>query len=522
MQRDLLAQERIQVSKTDLDTHATPSILVESPAPVLRVAEPSDLSALKQQARHSLAALFIRYGMALIIGLAGTVLLSRLVGPAVWGAFAIAQVVYLSSQEILGRGIATHLIRQQNIPSRAEIGNTFVLQHLVGIIFLIGAGLLAGPMARWYSHPELSLLLLAAALAAYLYAWRSLPVALLERELDYVRVALVEILDATSFCVVAIGFVWMGHPILGLSVALIARSFVSAIGAYLLKPFSPRLWLFHDSNFSRVMDFGSFVAASSLLNIVIVSIPPLLGGWIIGVANVGQVQMAISLYSSLLFASAAILRLSFSAYSRLLKYPGELQRVINGNLETAALALVPAVTLFAGLSPIWAPLLFGAKWPLLPVLVLAHAPAYLLAAVFWGIISSALVVSGKHRQVCLFLACFVMVYAALTILATAKLGAVGVPIAASATHVLLYPFLFSLYQRSLGKLRYGKLAAEIVIGAVFAAGMWLCAQSQMWMAVPVAGLYVAIWYLRHSHFLNTFARSVRGSLLRPSTAGEKV
>src|SRR6185437_11037807 len=233
------------------------------------------LAALKQRARHSMAALFVRYGLALAIGLVGTIVLSRLVGPAIWGAFAIAQVVYLSSQEILGRGIATYLIKQQQSPSADEIGNTFSLQHLIGTIFLIGAGLFAGPAARWYSHPELVPLLLAAALASYLYAWRSVPVALLERELDYVRVALIEILDATAFSVTAIIFALFGRPILGLAVATIARALFSTIAAYVLQPVRPRLRIVRDS-LSRIIDFGGFITACSVLNIVILAIPALL------------------------------------------------------------------------------------------------------------------------------------------------------------------------------------------------------------------------------------------------------
>ncbi|MGC2697143.1 MAG: oligosaccharide flippase family protein, partial [Candidatus Angelobacter sp.] len=443
------------------------------------------LSALKQRARHSMAALFIRYGLALIVSFAGTVLLSRLVGPEIWGAFAIAQVVYLSSQEILGRGIATQLIKQQSAPSTVDIGTTFFLQHLAGLLFLLGAGLFANTAARWYSHPELVPLMCASALASYLYAWRSLPVALLERELDYVRVAVVEILDAMSFSVTAIVFAWFGHPIAGLAIALVARSLFSTVAAYLLKPVRPRFVLSRRS-ISRVMGFGGFIAASSLLNILILAIPALLGGWIVGVSNVGQVQMTISLYSSLLFASAAILRLSFSAYSRILEYPGELQRTVSNNLEMAAAALVPAVVLFAGLSPVWVSLVFGAKWSALPVLLLAHAPAYLLSCVFWGVMSSALVVSGKHQLVFVFLMGFVAVYATLTVIATAKLGPLGVPVAASITHIIMYPLLIGIYGRSLGRIRYRKVIGELFRGALFLPLMWWCAEHWGWIAMAIA------------------------------------
>src|SRR4029077_14383080 len=147
-----------------------------------------------------------------------------------------------------------------------------------------------------------------------------------------------------------------------------------------------------------------------------------------------------------------------------------------------ALFMVPAIVLFAGLSPAWVPLIFGAKWSALPVLLLAHAPAYLLASVFWGIMSSALVVSGKHRHMFVFLICFVAVYATLTVLATSRLGPLGVPLAASTTHILLYPFLFSMYRRSLGRVRFKKVAAELLRGAGFTVLVWWCAQYRGWVA----------------------------------------
>ena len=475
---------------------------------------------MKHRARRSLAALFLRYGLSLAVGFAGTVLLSRLVGPEIWGAFAIAQVVYMSSQEILGRGIATYLIKQQNPPSTADIGSTFFLQHLVGLVFLLGASFLAGPAARWYSQTELAPLLFAAAAASYLYAWRSLPIALLERDLDYARVAAIEVLDTTSFSLTAIAFAWSGHTISGLAIALLVRSILSTAAAYLLKGVRPRFFLSKQS-IRDVMEFGGIVAASSLLNIVILALPALLGGWMVGIANIGPVQMTISLYSSLLFASAAVLRLSFSAYSRILEYPGELQRAVSHNLETTAAVMVPLVVLFAGLSPAWAPLIFGSKWSGLPVLILGYAPAYLLSSVFWGILSSALAVSGWHRHVFAFLAFFVAVYSALTVVATAKLGPLGVPLAASCTHILTYPFLIAIYRKSLGTLRSRRAVEELLQAVVFLPPIWWSMHRWGWAAMPVTCLYLTLWYLRHFRSLHSILRTGRSFLSRPVVASEQ-
>src|SRR5215471_4288813 len=179
-----------------------------------------ELSALKALARRSVATLALRYGLAIAINGAGIVVLSRLVGPRVWRMFAIAQVVCLSSQEILGRGIATYLIKKGGTPSLTDLRNTFALQQFLGLGFLSVIAVLAFPASRWYHSQELAPLLFSAGFASYAYAWRSVPMALLERDLDYIKVAFVEILDAAIFSSTAIALGWLGRPIIGLALAL--------------------------------------------------------------------------------------------------------------------------------------------------------------------------------------------------------------------------------------------------------------------------------------------------------------
>jgi len=479
-----------------------------------------EIAHLKKRASQSMMALFVRYGMAIGINVVGTVILSRLVGPKIWGAFAIAQVLYMSSQEIFGRGIANYLIKKETAPSAADIGTTFCLQHLIGLFFLLVAILGANLAAHWYAERELLPLLFAAAVASYLYSWRSIPVALLERDLDYVSVAVVEILDSVVFSATAILFAWIGHPVTGLTIAIAARAFVSTVAAYFLKPVRPALFLSRNS-LPGVADFGGFVMGSSMLNIVILFVPALFAGKLVGISGLGQIQMGFSLFGNLLFASAAILRLSFSAYSRMVAYPGELQRIVNNNLETAAATLVPAVVLFAGLSPVWTPFVFGEKWSALPVLLWVLAPAYLLSSVFWGILNSMLAVCGRQRLVFLFLACFMAIYAPTTLLLAAKFGLLGVAAAFSVTHVLLYPFLFWISGRTLGSLRYRKIVFELAKGGLFTSLLWAVSRYSVLAAGVVTCIYLALWYLGNSQTVGALIQVGRTLVSRPIVTVEE-
>ena len=53
--------------------------------------------------------------------------------------------------------------------------------------------------------------------------------------------------------------------------------------------------------------------------------------------------MGFGLYSTLLFLTAAILRLSFATYSRLAQHPGELQASVDQHLQIVAIILVPVI-----------------------------------------------------------------------------------------------------------------------------------------------------------------------------------
>lgn len=183
-----------------------------------------DVHFIKRRAAQGIAALAVRYGLVICINLAGTVLLSRRIGPSLWGVFAIAQLIGLGSQEIFGRGLGSYLIKKDSAPSAADIRGTFALQNLLGLVALVVIVIVARPVAGWYGQKELHVLLMAAAAACYGYALRGVPLALLEREFDYLKVATVEILENVVFYAIALPSVYLGHIETGLAAAIVLRS----------------------------------------------------------------------------------------------------------------------------------------------------------------------------------------------------------------------------------------------------------------------------------------------------------
>jgi O-antigen/teichoic acid export membrane protein len=146
---------------------------------------------------------------------------------------------------------------------------------------------------------------------------------------------------------------------------------------------------------------------------------------------------------------------------------------------------------------IWTMLVFGQKWHQLSIVLLAQAPGYLLAAVFWGVLNPALLVAGKQRQVLLWLIGFTLLYSILTRLLSPMWGAMGAAIGFSISEVILMPLLFWMYCSDHRKLAYGEIFPEIILGGGSLVLLALCAQHSQWVAVVVAGVYLIFWYGRN-------------------------
>ncbi len=473
-----------------------------------------EIHSIKRRAAQGIATLVVRYGLVICINLAGTIVLSRRIGPSLWGAFAISQSAYLIGQEICGRGLASYLIKKDTPPAPDDIRATFALQNLLGLVamgFILTA---ARPLAGWYGQGQLYLLLTAAALACYGYALRGVPMALLERSFEYFKVSVLEILETALFYAAAIPLVWMGQVEAGLASAIVLRSWGPALLTFLLKPVRPAFWP-NWTGIGKIVDFGFSVAGSNLINIGIYSVPAVFVGKLSGMAELGRAQMAFSLYSNLLFMTAAVVRLNLSAYSRLIEHAGEFAATINQHLQILAAVLVPLIVIFAGFSPAWSSFIFGQKWQGLSGLLLAQAPGYLLASVFWGVLNPALLVSGKHRQVLIWLAGFFVLYAVLTRLLSPALGAMGVAIAFTSAEILFHPLLFWVY--GFKRLNCRRIFPEIIMSAVFAGLIWICAQRSLLAGLLCGTLYLIVWCARNWKTLDSASRDfsphLRGSAL---------
>jgi O-antigen/teichoic acid export membrane protein len=369
--------------------------------------------------------LAIRYGGAMLVNFLGGVILLRLLTPEEWGQFAVPLLLYVSSSDLATRGFATWLVRE---PEEWDLESLFALQHAMAVALAL--------LLFALSPGEMDMRLSAAA-AVYFLSWRAVPIALLERDLAFHRVMLVELLETVLFSVVSIAGAWAGETRLGVLAALVLRGALPSVLAFVLCPVPVSLQ-FRRATWRRVRGFAFANIGNSVLSVLSGSIASLVGARFTTPVHLAYVELAFRLYRQALFLTAAIPRLGLPLYGRQRLVDPDLLPITLTHLEQLTRLTGYPLALFAGWSPLWLSLLFGEAWTPASWAIVLALPGFLLASCCWGIISSAMIAAHRHRAVFGWKLAFTLLYAA----ATPFLGVAG---SWSLANVVLFPWLLQLW-----------------------------------------------------------------------------
>src|SRR5690606_24853852 len=136
---------------------------------------------------------------------------------------------------------------------------------------------MAGLLARFYDHPELGSVLQVLA-ACFLFVPFSSPIiALMRREMEFRTIAVINIVATAAGAAATIAFAWFGFSSLRLALAALVAAAGTAAMALALRPglvrFRPAVAVWR-----RVIGFGGYASATTLLNTLYELLPPMVLG----------------------------------------------------------------------------------------------------------------------------------------------------------------------------------------------------------------------------------------------------
>lgn len=323
------------------------------------------------------SAVFWRSGtqiLAQIIAWGSTLAVIRILDPDDYGIFAMAQVVLIFLSFMNGYGLASSIIQAEKVePIR--------IRQAFGMLLLLNGGiailqvLLAPLAAEYYRQPIIEDLLKLQALIYLATPFMVLPEALMTRNLEFKKPAIINLISAIVGAAVALYFAINGHGVWTLIYAPLSIFWTRAICLVIAVKFF--VWpSFNFKGAGAMFGFGATLLASHLFWTIQSQADIFIAGRVLDPHELGLYAEA--LFLTTIFAAKFVPPLNevaFPAYSRLQHDPKALSWSF---LKAVRLIMLISCPLYLGMSVTAAPLvgtLFGPKWlemaPFVSILALA-------------------------------------------------------------------------------------------------------------------------------------------------------
>jgi O-antigen/teichoic acid export membrane protein len=311
-----------------------------------------DIAAIKQKSIHGIIALTSRTFFIQLINFSATLLLTIFLAPTVFGIFFIVSAVIAFLTYFSDIGLAAALIQKKEEITEKDLRTTFTIQQTLVVVLVAVALLFSESIGRFYNlGPDGVFLFQALAISFFLSSLKTIPSVILERNLNFTKLVIPQIVETIFFNFVAVGLAVSGYGIASFSYAVLARGFSGLIAIYLISPWRPALALSKESA-KKLLSFGVPFQLNSLLALVKDDLFIAFLGKILPFAQVGYIGFAQKwAYMPLRLIMDNVIRITFPSFSRLQDEKEILGKGIEKSIFAACFIIFPALTGLVILSP---------------------------------------------------------------------------------------------------------------------------------------------------------------------------
>jgi O-antigen/teichoic acid export membrane protein len=419
--------------------------------------------------------LVLRQALGMTISLGGVLLLTRTIGPEIYGLYAATLNIFLYVQSLSQLGIEIYVVRREGEENLKVYHQAFTLLLLLSL----GGTLLALSglplIQQWVGLTGFSATARAMFLGLPVVLLSQVPLALLERKLDYRRVATIELGGQLVYYIVSLPLAFHGAGVWAAVAGWWVQQLQTLGLLYWQASYRPR-FCWQPDLIKQMLGYSVGYSASNWVWQLRNLVNPLIVGRYAGAEAVGYVALAIRIVEVLSFVKTATWRLSIAALARLQGDAVRLGKAVTEGMSLQILALGPLLVAASWLNPWLTPLLFGDRW--LPVVQIYPfiALSYLSNAMF-NLHSSVLYVLKRNWEVTAFHAVHLALFAGAAFIGVSRVrGSIGYAwgeVAALASYAVLHFFVvrhISSPEYGLPILWWLALAAALF---VYQLGWWL-------------------------------------------------
>ena len=307
--------------------------------------------------------------------------LARHVPPAAYGLIAMAVLVTSLLETIRDAGTGQALIREREMSD--EIASTaFWLNCGVGGIAALLVVIAAWPASIFFHEPQIIPVLRVLSISFFLGAVSVVPTALLNRAMEFKKLALVQTAAAIIGTIVAIAVAIAGGKVWSLVAGTLTLVFVTAIGVWILAPVRLK-FVFQPEAAKRILKFGLNLSGFHVFNYFSRNADNLLVGKFLGSVALGYYQMGYMLMTYPL--QNFTLMVTQVVYPAMAKFHDDLARLRAAYLRISALVALVTVPIMLGLAitaPSFVRVVLGPRWAPVADLLAIFAPLGALQSIY--------------------------------------------------------------------------------------------------------------------------------------------
>ena len=369
------------------------------------------------------AFLFLRQIISLILGLIGVAIITHLIGPERYGAYAAALGITQFALLLGPTGISVYLIRQVSHISDREYHLASTLLLLISILVILFIEATAGVMALWIKAIGFHQLLVILVLVSPAQLLSIVAGARLERTLDYRRIGTIEVSGHVVYYVIAVPMAFAGFGPWSLAGGWCLQQLFLCVALHIASRYSVRL-AWNTQTAIRMLTYSAGYSTANCLWQIRFLVNPFIVGHFLGAGAVGQIGLAIRLVEIVSFVRGIAIRLSIPALARVQNQPQKLVRAITEGMQLQVLAIAPSLLMLAWFGPALVLSFFGQRWaPVMEVLPFI-ALGYLTSALF-SMHSSVLSLLRRNGDISISNILHLLLFAPTVAFAIRKFGIVG-------------------------------------------------------------------------------------------------
>lgn len=424
--------------------------------------------------------------VSILLKFVGVLLITRVLGPARYGAYVSGLNVYQYSATISYVGVGVYLLRQEGDVPEMSFGTAYSILMMAGLPLVMAIEMGAGLLANWIGVAGFEAVMRIIILGLP-FQLLSIPASVrLERRLDYRSVAMVEIVGQIAFYVLGVPLVLLKFGPSSLAAAWVLQQIVTCFAAHVAAGTYPR-FSFNRPTARSIVRYAVDFSVANWIWQARMLVNPMIVGPALGAAAVGIVGMTIGLLEMLSIIKTIAWRLSVAILTRIRSNVERLRTAVTEGMELNVLAVGTILLAFGWTGRFIVPRLFGLRWAGVMEIYPYIALSYLTVAAF-NIHSATLSVINRNRGLAIYHIISVTIFAVVAFFAVSKFGIIGYGYAEVAT-IPAYIVMHIVLARAIGSPDY-RLAAlwwsGAAIGLFWQFGLWIIAVPFLVLLMPIS------------------------------------